>query len=203
MSKIETVEQLRQVYAAPSDMVIRKQLPALDRHCRRFIALSPFVVMGTSDGKGGQDVTPRGGAPGHVAILDDRRLALPDWPGNNRLDALTNMLERPKVGLLFMIPGVDETLRVNGSVEIRVDEDLLRRFETNGKLPRSVLVIGVEEAYLHCAKAFMRAKLWSAEAKVDRGVLPSGSQMIKDQLSLDTPAIPQEEVAERYAKTLY
>jgi predicted pyridoxine 5'-phosphate oxidase superfamily flavin-nucleotide-binding protein len=102
-----------------------------------------------------------------------------------------------------MIPGVDETLRVNGSVGIHVDEDLLRRFETNGKLPRSVLVIGVEEAYLHCAKAFMRSKLWSPEAKVDRGVLPSGSQMIKDQLSLDTPAIPQEEVAERYSKTLY
>jgi PPOX class probable FMN-dependent enzyme len=203
MSRIETVEQLRAVYAAPSELAIRKQLSALDRHCRRFIELSPFVLLGTSDAQGRQDVTPRGGPPGQVAVLDDRRVALPDWPGNNRLDALTNMLERPKVGLLFMVPGIDETLRVNGSVEIRVDEDLLRRFETNGKLPRSVLVIGVEEAYLQCAKALMRSKLWSPEVKVERRVLPSISEMIKDQLALDAPAATQAEVTERYAKILY
>jgi PPOX class probable FMN-dependent enzyme len=159
--------------------------------------------LGTSDAAGRHDVTPRGGPPGQVAVLDDRRLAIPDWPGNNRLDALTNMLERPKIGLLFMIPGIDETLRVNGSVEIRVDEDLLRRFETNGKLPRSVLVIAVEEAYLQCAKALMRSKLWSPEVQVERRVLPSISEMIKDQLSLDTPAATQAEVTERYAKILY
>jgi len=203
MSRIETVEQLRAVYAAPTELAIRKQLSALDRHCRRFIELSPFVLLGTSDAAGRHDVTPRGGPPGQVAVLDDRRLAIPDWPGNNRLDALTNMLERPKIGLLFMIPGIDETLRVNGSVEIRVDEDLLRRFETNGKLPRSVLVIAVEEAYLQCAKALMRSKLWSPEVQVERRVLPSISEMIKDQLSLDTPAATQAEVTERYAKILY
>jgi len=203
MPRIETVEQLRSAYAAPTEIATRLPMPALTRHFRRFIELSPFVLLGTSDAEGRQDVTPRGGAPGHVAILDDRRLALPDWPGNNRLDALTNMLERPKVGLLFLVPGIDETLRVNGSVEIHVDDDLQRRFETNGKRPRSVLLIGIEEAYLHCGKAFMRSNLWSAEAKVARGVLPSISQMIKEQLSLEAPAASQGEMVERYSKTLY
>jgi len=203
MPRIETVAQLRSVYAAPTEIATRLPMPALTRHFRLFIELSPLVLMGTSDAQGRQDVTPRGGAPGHVLILDDRRLALPDWPGNNRLDALTNMLERPKVGLLFLIPGFDETLRVNGSVEIHVDEELQRRFETNGRLPRSVLLIEIEEAYLHCGKAFMRSQLWSAESKVARDALPSIAQVIKDQLSLEAPAAAQAEMVERYSRTLY
>ena len=203
MAKIETVAQLRSTYAQPSDLVLKKQLSALERHCRKIISLSPMVMVGTSDGKGGQDVTPRGGAPGFVQVIDDRMVALPDWPGNNRLDALVNLVERPGVGLLFLVPGLDETLRVNGRVEIRDDEDLRERFATAGKLPKTVLLVTIEEAYLHCAKAFMRAKLWSPDSRIDRNALPSISQMIKEQLSLDGPAETREENAERYAKTLY
>lgn len=204
MAKIETVGQLRTAYPQPSEMVRKKQLSVLEKHCKRIVSLSPMVLVGTSDAHGGQDVTPRGGEPGFVQVIDDRTLALPDWPGNNRLDTLTNLLERPGVGLLFLVPGLDETLRINGKVEIRDDEDLRQRFETAGKIPRTVLLVKVEEAYLHCAKAFMRSKLWSPESRIERDALPSIGQMIRDQLSLDgPPAESREQMTERYAKVLY
>lgn len=203
MARIETVDQLRSAYPQPSDMVRKKQLSALEKHCKRIVSLSPMVLVGTSDAHGGQDVTPRGGEPGFVQVIDDRTLALPDWPGNNRLDTLTNLLERPGVGLLFLVPGLDETLRINGKVEIRDDEDLRQRFETAGKIPRTVLLVKVEEAYLHCAKAFMRSKLWSPESRIERDALPSIGQMIKEQLSLDGPVQSRAEMTERYAKVLY
>ena len=203
MARIETVDQLRSAYPQPSDMVRKKQLSALEKHCKRIVSLSPMVLVGTSDAHGGQDVTPRGGEPGFVQVIDDRTLALPDWPGNNRLDTLTNLLERPGVGLLFLVPGLDETLRINGKVEIRDDEDLRQRFETAGKIPRTVLLVKVEEAYLHCAKAFMRSKLWSPESRIERDALPSIGQMIKEQLSLDGPVQSRGEMTGRYAKVLY
>jgi PPOX class probable FMN-dependent enzyme len=204
LAKIETVEQLRSTYAQPSDLVRKKALPQLEKHCRKIISLSPMVMVGTSDAHGGQDVTPRGGDPGFVQVLDDRTVAIPDWPGNNRLDTLTNLLERPGIGLLFVVPGLDETLRINGRVEIRDDAPLCQRFATSGKVPKTVLVVHVEEAYLHCAKAFMRSKLWSPETRIARDVLPSIGQMIKDQLSLDgPPPESREQMAERYAKILY
>lgn len=203
MARIETVDQLRSAYPQPSDMVRKKQLSALEKHCKKVVSLSPMVLVGTSDAHGGQDVTPRGGEPGFVQVIDDRTLALPDWPGNNRLDTLTNLLERPGVGLLFLVPGLDETLRINGKVEIRDDEDLRRCFETAGKIPRTVLLVKVEEAYLHCAKALMRSKLWSPESRIERDALPSIGQMIKDQLSLDGPVQSRAEMTERYAKVLY
>lgn len=203
MAKIETVEQLRSTYAQPSDLVRKKALSQLEKHCRRIISMSPMVMVGTSDANGGQDVTPRGGEPGFVQVLDDRTVVMPDWPGNNRLDTLTNLMERPNVGLLFLVPGLDETLRINGRVELRDDEELCRSFETRGKMPKTVLVVKVEEAYLHCAKAFMRSKLWSPESRIDRSTLPSINEMIKDQLSLDGPAAPQSEIPARYEKVLY
>lgn len=203
MARIETLEQLRTVYAQPSELVMKKSIPQLEKHCRRIISLSPMVMVGTSDANGGQDVTPRGGEPGWVHVIDDKTIALPDWPGNNRLDTLRNLLERPNVGLLFLVPGLDETLRINGRVEIRTDEALCRPFETRGKLPKAVLLVTIDEAYLHCAKAFMRSKLWEPGARIDRSTLPSINEMIKDQLSLDGPALPQSEIAPRYEKVLY
>ncbi len=204
MSRIETVEQLRTVYDQPSELVMKKSLPRLEKHCRRIISLSPMVMVGTSDATGCQDVTPRGGEPGWVHVIDDKTVALPDWPGNNRLDTLRNLLERPNIGLLFLVPGLDETLRINGRAELRTDEALCRRFETRGKLPKCVLMVTVDEAYLHCAKAFMRSKLWSPESRIVRDALPSIGQMIKDQLSLNV-AEPEsrEKMAERYEKVLY
>lgn len=203
MTAITTQEDLRALYPPPLERAVQKELDHLDRHCRRFIELSPLVVLATCDAEGRLDATPRGGPPGFVEVVDERTLVLPDWPGNNRLDALTNVVEHPEVGMLFLIPGVDETLRVNGPAEIRDDGDLRERFEVRGRPPRTVLVVTVREAYLHCAKALMRSKLWSDEAKVDRSVLPTLGQMLKDQIGLAGPAESQEEMLERYRAELY
>ncbi|WP_075216998.1 pyridoxamine 5'-phosphate oxidase family protein [Mongoliimonas terrestris] len=200
--KIDSPEALRALYGAPGERSARKQLVALDPHCRRFVALSPFVLLATSGADGLCDVTPRGDAPGFVAVADDRTLLMPDWPGNNRLDSLMNILDRPGVGLLFVIPGVDETLRVNGTAEILVDPALLQRFAADGRAPKTVLRIEVREAYLHCAKAFMRSRLWDPAAQVDRSSLPSMGQMLKDQLNLEHGE-SQAEMIERYRATLY
>jgi PPOX class probable FMN-dependent enzyme len=202
LSHIIDVASLRALYGPVGERSARKQLDRLDRHCRRFVELSPFVLLSSTGPDGLGDVTPRGDAPGFVAIEDDRTLLIPDRPGNNRLDSLTNIVERPGVGLLFLVPGVDETLRVNGTAEIHADPSLLARFAVDGKLPRTVLKIAVREAYLHCAKAFMRSRLWDPAARIDRSTLPSMGEMLRDQLSL-SEGETQAEMLRRYEATLY
>ena len=204
MGKIETVEGLRKLYRAPSERAQRKQLDALDAHCRRFIASSPFVVLASS-ASSGADATPRGGEPGFVKVQDAYTLLLPDWPGNNRLDSLTNIVENPTVGLLFLIPGVDETLRVGGTAQIRTDEALLEPFHTRNKLPLTVLVIHVERAYLHCAKALMRSKLWCEDARLERGALPTANEILRDQSGggAEEALESQEAMEQRYKGSLY
>lgn len=202
MARIESLDQLRTIYGEARERSRRKVLPALDVHCRSFIALSPLMMMGTFGADGRGDVTPRGDAPGFVAIEDEHTLLIPDRPGNNRIDSLTNIVANPAVGLLFIIPGVDETLRINGSAEIRDDADLLARFEIAGKHPATVLRITVAEAYLHCAKAFMRSNAWDASTFLPRERLPSMGEMLRDQLKLDV-AETQTEMLERYKQTLY
>lgn len=202
MSRIDSVEQLRALYGEPGERSVKKVLDRLDPHCRHFIALSPFVLLASQGADGHGDVTPRGDRPGFVAVDDDRTLLLPDRPGNNRLDALSNVIANPSVGLLFMVPGVDETLRVAGRAEIRTDPSLLARFEVSGKLPKSVLRITVVEAYLHCAKALMRSRLWDPAAQVDRSVLPSLGEMIKDQIDWPT-AESQADMLARFERSLY
>ena len=160
MAKIETVEELRQIYTSPKERALKKELNRLDRHCRRFIELSPFLVLSSYGKNGLCDASPRGEAPGFVHIFDEKTLLLPDRPGNNRLDSLSNILINSAVGLIFFIPGVEEVLRINGRAEIRNDPELLERFRIRAKLPATVLRIEVEEAYLHCAKAIMRSELW-------------------------------------------
>lgn len=179
---------LRTIYPQPSDGARMKQLAFLDRHCRRFIELSPFLCIGTMGADGGADVSPRGGAPGFVHVLDANRLALPDRPGNNRLDTLGNVTARAAVGLLFFIPGFEEMLRVNGRAESVTTPDLMARFIEQGKTPRSVLLITVEEAFLHCTKALKRAGLWDIGRHTPREALPSFGQMLKDQLNAPVPA---------------
>jgi len=205
MAKVETVERLRELYRLPGERPLRKQLPKLDRHCERFIALSPFCLLGTADGEGGVDVSPRGDGPGFVQVLDAGRIALPDRPGNNRLDSLQNIIADPAVGLLFLIPGVQETLRINGDAEIRDDDDLRQRFAVKGRLPATVLVVNVREAFLHCAKSLMRSALWDPNARIDRAELPSMNEMIRDQTG-ETGADgveTQDEMVARYRETLY
>lgn len=194
---------LRACYPAPLERSLRKTLNVLDEHMRRFIGLSPFLCMGTSSDSGA-DVTPRGDAPGFVHVLDDRTVLVPDWPGNNRLDSLSNVTANPQVGLLFLIPGVDETLRVNGSAEITMDPELLQRWDVGGKHPRSALRVTVQEAYLHCAKALIRSKLWQDDYRVTRTDLPAYAQMLKDQTGVrDTVEELQASIQQSYAERLY
>jgi len=203
MSLIKSVDELRALYRMPGGRSLEKELTHLEKHSRQFISLSPFLVIGSSSGDGTADVSPRGEAPGFVKVLDDKRIAIPDRPGNNRLDTLRNLLEKPQVGLIFLIPGVDETLRINGHAEIRDDDELLEMFAVSGKRPCTVLLVHVEEVYLHCAKALMRSKLWQAEAMNTRDVLPAMGQMISDQIGAATPPETQQDMQERYRKVLY
>ena len=179
---------LRTVYATPSSGAVNKQLASLDPHSRRFIELSPFVCIGTSRPDGLADVSPRGGERGFVHVLDETHLAMPDRPGNNRLDTLTNITQTPAVGLLFFLPGFEEMLRVNGIAEIVTTPELMQRFVVDGKPPRSIMEIEVHEVYLHCTKALRRSELWNPEKLVPRDALPSFGQMVRDQMNLPVPA---------------
>lgn len=175
---IASETELRALHAAPSDLVQRKCVNRLDKHCRDFIALSPFLVLGSAGADGRADVSPRGDPPGFVKVLDDRTLLIPDRPGNNLLDSLSNLVANPEVGLLFLIPGFDETLRINGTAEIVRDPALLAPLAVDGKAPKVAIRVGVREAYLHCARSFRRARLWDPHARVPRKTLPSLATMV-------------------------
>ncbi len=175
---------LEETYPQPSALVIAKDIGHIDQHIRRFIETAPFYCMATADAAGNQDVTPRGDPPGTFKILGPHTLALPDRPGNNRLDALRNLVENPHIGLLFMIPGIEETVRINGTARLSVDPELLASMAVEGNLPRSAIVVQVTEAFLHCAKAFKRAKLWESSAQVPRNALPSLGVMIADHVKM-------------------
>jgi uncharacterized protein len=198
---IEDKDALRRVYKTPNPRSVAKEIKRLDRHCRRFVELSPLVVLATS-GAGGGDVSPRGGPAGFVKVLDDATLVIPDFPGNNRLDSLENILEDGRVGLLFFVPGMDETLRVNGHATIDTDPELRAMGTVDGKLPIAVIRVAVEQAYLHCGKALMRSALWDPAKHIDRSTLPSIGEMIRDQVNWAT-AETQEEMLVRYKETLY
>ena len=175
---------LRSVYKPAMDGAVRKVLTRLDKHCRAYIAQSPLCVLATADADGNLDASPKGGAPGFVHVADDTTVLLPDWPGNNRLDGLENILDNPHVGLLFFLPGMNEMLRVNGRAVISVDPALKAPFDTNGKLPISVIKITVDQAYLHCAKALQRAAFWDASRHIDRKRdFPSMGTMLADQIA--------------------
>jgi len=202
MAEINSVEALRTLYREPGEKSLRKQLDRLDHHCRRFVALSPFLVIASTDADGRVDASPRGGDPGFVKVLDDRTVLIPDSPGNNRLDSLQNLIGRPGVGMLFMIPGVDETLRINGMASLRTDDALLAICSNERRRPPLVIAVEVKEAYLHCAKALMRSKLWDVGAKQERSVLPTMGQMLKDQIGLEGEPESNEAMRARYGKDL-
>jgi PPOX class probable FMN-dependent enzyme len=195
---------LDQIYKPPGKLVQDKVLPLVEKHGRSFIGLSPFCVVSSAAADGGIDVSPRGGEPGFVHVSEDgKTLFLPDRSGNNRLDTIRNLLSGPgRIGMMFMIPGFDDIYRVNGRGSAVNDPDLLSQFVEFGKTPRLVLRIAVEEAFFHCPKALMRAKLWDPEAQVDRAALPSGAEMIFDQLQLGKVPIPEAQIIESYKEQL-
>jgi uncharacterized protein len=204
MDFIASRDELRRHYKAPADGPIRKELRALDAHCRRFIENSPFVLIGSSDRDGNADVTPKGDMPGFVAILDDTTIAIPDRPGNNRLDTWENIVVNPAVGLLFLIPGMNETLRVNGHGRITADQGLREQLAVDGRLPATVLVVEIKACYMHCAKAFMRSKLWTPESWPPREAMPTLGEMLRDQLALSETARQLDNGLDRdYAKSMW
>lgn len=199
---VESLTALRQLYAAPHERAVRKQIASLDVHCRRFIALSPFLILATSGRGYDTDASPRGGEPGFVKVNDAGELLIPDAPGNNRLDSFENIVSTGKVGLLFLIPGFDETLRVNGTAVLSQVPLDIAACTTERRAPKLVVRVSVEAAYLHCAKAFMRSRLWESTSLVDRSMLPTAGKMISDQTGIQATPETREEMVKRYAPDL-
>jgi PPOX class probable FMN-dependent enzyme len=203
MARIVTEAALREIYAEPKGRSVAKELAVLDRHCQRFISLSPFCVVSTRRPDGGIDLSPRGAPAAAVAVEDEATLLLPDRPGNNRLDTMLNLLADPQIGLLFMIPGVDETLRVRGLAELDDDAALCARFAEAEKPARLVTRIRVTRAYLHCAKAFMRSRLWDPAALPARRPVATMGEMLRDQTGGAATVESQHEMVRRYESELY
>lgn len=177
---INSIEELRELLGEPSERARLKEMTALDEHCRAFIAHSPFVLIGTASASGQCDVSPKGDAPGFVRVLDDHTLLIPDRPGNRRLDSFQNILENPQIGLIFLIPNVQETLRINGRACIVRDEALLAESAARGKTPPLGIGVETEQVYLHCPKAFIRSSLWDAARAGGERPIPSFARMLLD-----------------------
>ena len=182
ISSIKSEEDLRALHPAPMSRATDKVLKYLDQHCRTILELSPFCVISTQ-GPTGADVSPRGDPPGFIRPLDDQTILLPDRVGNNRLDAFVNILSNPQVGLLVIVPGMGETLRINGKALITDDARLLEESAVDGRAPKVGLVIKIEEAFLHCPKAFVRSQLWNPDRHIDRKILPTYPKMLLDHVN--------------------
>jgi PPOX class probable FMN-dependent enzyme len=181
-SVVATEQELREIIGTPASRPVQKERPTLDTHTRAFIARSPFLLIATAGADGRCDVSPKGDAPGFVLILDDTRLVIPDRPGNKRLDGMTNLLANPHVGLIFVVPGREETLRVNGRAWITRDKTLLEQMVVEGKAPRLAIGVEVEQCFMHCPKAFKRSHLWAPEQWPASDALPSMARVLFDQI---------------------
>jgi PPOX class probable FMN-dependent enzyme len=202
-SVLDSRDAVRAHYDPPMDVVIRKDVKRLDQHCRAFIAAAPFVVIATSDAQGRADASPRGDAPGFIAVRDDYTLLIPDRRGNNRVDTMLNIAENPHVGLLFMVPGVNETLRVNGTALITIDAALLAPLAALGKMPQAAIVVTVEEAYFQCGKALVRSDLWNPDRRIERRSLPSLGRILADQVDFPYDPGLEKAIEDDYRTGLY
>ena len=202
MKGVNTIAELEALYPKPLGSSLAKELPRLNEHYRRLIEASPYVTV-ASVGPDGMDCSPRGDTPGFVCILDDHTLVIPDRRGNNRLDTLRNIVLDPRVALLFMIPGVNETLRVNGQAHLSIDPGLLNRFEVNGNCPVTVMVISIERVYFQCARALKRSQLLDPSCHADPDSLPSAGRLIRSAIADFDADTYDAELQERQAKTLY
>ncbi len=205
---VDDAASLAALFPPTHDRAVRKCIDHLDRHARDFIARSPFLCIGTQSGSGTADVSPRGDPAGFVQVLNDTTLVIPDRPGNNRLDTLKNIVAHPAVGLLFLIPGFEETLRVNGHARITRDPAVLAPLAINDRLPTVAIVVTVHEVFLHCAKALRRSHLWDADRHQDRRAMPSLVAMILDQTAtppVDAAALAQmdADLEDAYQRTMY
>jgi uncharacterized protein len=206
---VQSKTSFRSLVPPPSDLVVAKEINFLDAHCKVLIARSPFVLIATANQTGQCNVSPRGDAPGFVQVLDDIHLAIPDRPGNKRFDTFENILDNPHVGLLFIIPGLQETLRVNGKAFIIQDDDVLENASVDGKRPAFALGVEVEQAFIHCAKAFIRSGLWKPGTWQDTKDLPSLAKMLLDHVEANKKKVAVGEaeldktIEESYRTKLY
>lgn len=203
MDVIEDAEGLRAHFGAVNPLAERKVLARLDRHCRDFIALSPFLVLASANGSGRADASPRGDAPGFVSVLDDTTLLVPDRRGNNRVDSFGNIVASPGVGLIFFVPGIGETLRVNGSASVVTDPALLERAAAVGRVPTTGLVVAVQEVFFHCAKALIRSRLWDASRHVRRESFPTLGRILADQTDAVSVEDAERAIDDAYRTRLY
>jgi PPOX class probable FMN-dependent enzyme len=185
---MDWVRRIREVVGEPHPVALGKKIDHLDDHCRRIISLSPFLALATSDARGNMDCSPRGDPPGFVRVLDRRTLAVPDRPGNRLVDSFLNLAEAPGVGLLFLVPGMSETLRVNGTGFLLDDPDLLASMAIDGRVPKMALGVRVQEAFVQCGRAVNRARLWDPDARIDRSAVPSIGVMMRDHMTLSAAA---------------
>lgn len=204
MSRLITdLAALEALYGEPAGPSIAKEVPALTPGYRALIEASPFLILATS-GPGGLDASPRGDGPGFVRVADDRTLLIPDRRGNNRIDSLRNILADPRVGLLFLVPGLNETLRVNGRAVIDTDPALCESFAVDGKAPKSVLVVSIEAVFFQCARALLRSRLWDPAVQIERRSLPSaGALLAEASAGREGGDAYDRSLAERIPKTLY
>ena len=203
MDIIENFSELRSRYGEPMERAVKKQLPRLEKHSRAFIALSPLLVMATCDPEGRCDASPKGDAPGFVRVLDDETLLIPDRLGNNRVDSIGNLLKSPGIGLIFFVPGLRETLRVNGRARITTDPALLDPCAVQGKVPRSGILVTAEEVYFHCGKALIRSDLWNPDKRVAQADFPPLGRIIAEQIGSGNVEEAERATAESYRTRLY
>jgi PPOX class probable FMN-dependent enzyme len=202
---VTSEQELRDLLGVPAPRSVLKERPTLDEHFRAFIARSPFVLMATSGTDGTCDVSPKGDAPGFVQVLDERRIVIPDRPGNKRFDGMTNLLSNPHIGLIFLVPGREETLRINGRAWITRDPELLVHCVAQGKTPQLAIGVEVEQCFLHCVKAFRRSKLWVHAEWPAPDALASMAQVLFDQIQPAGVTVHDYacEMEERNQKQLY
>ncbi|WP_332685294.1 pyridoxamine 5'-phosphate oxidase family protein [Bosea sp. (in: a-proteobacteria)] len=200
---VEDAQQLRALVGEVHPLAERKVLDRLDRFCRDFIALSPFLVLASSDSEGRADASPRGDGPGFVQVLDDRTLLIPDRRGNNRVDTFGNLLSSPGIGLVFFVPGINETLRVNGRAKMTRDGKLLEPMTVQDRTPKLGLLVEVDEAYFHCGKALIRSKLWAPESQVERSSFPTLGRIVAEQTRAVDAAEADANLEEGYRSRLY
>ncbi len=203
MDDITDLPPLRVHFGEMTTIAAHKVMPRLDRHSRAFIALSPFLVLATTDGDGGVDASPRGDAPGFVAVRDNTTLVIPDRPGNRRVDSFSNVIRHPGLGLIFFVPGFNETLRVNGTGRVVADAGLLAPLEVQGKVPATGLMVSITEVFFHCGKALIRSKLWDPARHVPRDSFPSLGQIVADQTAVISAEAAEQFVATSYREKLY
>jgi PPOX class probable FMN-dependent enzyme len=200
-TQITTVEQLREIVDEPSKLVAEKAIDHIDPESQRFLEASPFFLLATSAADGSCDVSPRGDPPGSVLVLDGRTIAFGDRKGNRRLDSLRNILTQPQVGMLFLVPGANETIRLNGTARIVRDAPYADRLTVRGVRPELTIEVRVAELYMHCAKAFKRSALWESDSWPDRADVPSGGELLRSQVKVDSSARELDDWLEHQTRT--